>query len=209
MTDIPSTRSLVLEGFVFATLARFPNVKQHLGCDIYRMKALRFSNDRFEYSKWRELYSTAAAKVAFPYTSLEQRENADMIIAATWNRTVHDKLNDEQSIETAYRCTVTSDLLSGPCSRLDTRETENFPAYTAGQQSGSPTPVPTAVPHEHDYHVTQVMSNREFSIAEGRQASYMGTTMGVPRAGDCVCVLLGGDTPFVMRPKGDEWHFIT
>ena len=209
MTETPSTRSLVLKGFLLATLTRFSNVKQHLGFDIYRMKARRFSNDRFEHSKWTELYSTAAAKVAFPQTSFKQREKADRITAAIWKKSIHDELNDEQSIEMAYRRTITADLLPGPNSRLDTRETEkSFPAYTSWQQSGFSTPVPTAVLHEHDYYVTQVMFNREFFIAEEGQAFYMGITMGVPRDGDCVCVLLGGDTPFVMRPKGDEWQFI-
>ena len=209
MTEVPSTRSLVLKGFLLASLTRFSNVKQHLDFDIYLMKARRFSNDRFEYSKWTEMYSTAAAKTAFPSTSLKKGEKADMITAAVWGKTVHDELNDEQSIEMAYRRTVTADLLPGPNSRLNTYETEKgFPAYTAWQQSGFPDPVPTEVLHEHDYYVTQVMSNREFFIAEDGKTSYMGITMGVPRDGDYVCVLLGGDTPFVMRPKGDEWHFV-
>ena len=211
MTESSSARTLVLKGFVLATLTRFSNVKQHLGFDIYRMQARRFSDDRFEYSKWREMYSTAAAKITFPCASLKQREKADMITAAIWNKTVLDDLDDEQSIEMPYRRTVTADLLPGPNSRLNSSETEEgFPAYTAWKQSGFPTPMPTEVLHEHDYYVTQVMSNREFFIAEddGRN-SYMGITMGVPRDGDCVCVLLGGDTPFVMRPKkGDEWQFL-
>ena len=209
MTEVPRTRSLVLKGFLLATLTRFSNVKQLLGFDIYRMKARRFPNDRFEYSKWREMYSTAAAKIAFPYTSLKKREKAGMITAAISGKSVHDELNDEQSIEMAYRRTVTADLLPGPNSRLNTRETEKgFPAYTAWQQSGYTNPVPTEVLHEHDYYVTQVMFNREFFIAEDGKTSYMGITMGVPRDGDCVCILLGGDTPFVIRPKGDEWQFI-
>lgn len=211
MTETSSARTLVLKGFVLATLTRFSNVKQHLGFGIYRMQARRFSDDRFEYSKWREVYSTAAAKIAFPYASLKQKEKADMITAAIWNKTVLDDLDDEQSIEMAYRRTVTADLLPGPNSRLNTSETEEgFPAYTSWKQSGYHTPVPTEVLHEHDYYVTQVMSNREFFIAEDDgQVSYMGITMGVPRDGDCIFVLLGGDTPFVMRPKkGDEWQFL-
>ena len=209
MTEVPSTKTLVLKGFVLATLTRFSNIKQHLGFDIYRMRARRFSDERFEHSKWREMYSTAAANIAFPYTSLKQRERANMLTGAIWNRTVHDDLDDEQSIEMAYRRTVTADLFPGPHSRLNAREIEEgFPAYTAWKQSGFTTPVPTEVLHEHDYYVTQVMSNREFFVAEDGQTSYMGITMGVPRAGDCVCVLLGGDVPFVMRPKGVEWQFL-
>lgn len=211
MTENSSARTLVLKGFVLATLTRFSNVKQHLGFDIYRMQARRFSDDRFEYSKWREMYSTAAAKTNFPYASLKQKEKADRITAAIWNKTIHDDLDDDQGIEMAYRRTVTADLLPGPDSRLNAGETEEgFPAYTAWKQSDFPIPVPTEVLHEHDYYVMQVMSNREFFIAEDDgQTSYMGITMGVPRDGDCVCVLLGGDTPFLMRPKrGNEWQFL-
>ena len=33
--------------------------------------------------------------------------------------------------------------------------------------------------------------------------------MGAPSDGDCVCVLFGGDTPFILRPKDNsEWQFI-
>ena len=209
MTEVPSARTLVLRGFVLATLTRFSNVRQHLGFDVYKRRARRFSSDRFEHSMWREMYSTAAAKIAFPYTSLKQKEKADIITTAIWNKTVHDDLDEEKSIEMAYRRTVTADLLPGPCSRLRIREIEEvFPAYTTWEQRGFPTPVPMEVLDEHDHYVTQVMFNREFFIAEHGPTSYMGITLGVPRAGDCVCVLLGGDTPFVMRPKGDDWEFL-
>ena len=38
----------------------------------------------------------------------------------------------------------------------------------------------------------------------------MGVVMGVPKDGDCVCILLGGDTPFILRPRdnSNEWQFI-
>ena len=38
----------------------------------------------------------------------------------------------------------------------------------------------------------------------------MGIAMNVPRDGDHVCILLGGDTPFILRPRenSNEWQFI-
>lgn len=38
----------------------------------------------------------------------------------------------------------------------------------------------------------------------------MGIAMNVPRDGDHVCILLGGDTPFILRPRENtnEWQFI-
>ena len=215
MTEASSVRTLILKGFVLATLKRFSNVKYDLGFETYSIQTRRFPNDRFEFSKWREMYSTAAANITFPHTSLKKREKADRITAAIWNKTVHDDLDTVHSIEMAYRRTVSADLLPGSSSRLNTRETEEgFPAYTAWKQSNFPTPAPTEVLHEHDRYVADVMSNREFFIAkdgdddDGQKTSYMGITMGVPRAGDCVCILLGGDTPFIMRPKGDEWQYV-
>ena len=39
----------------------------------------------------------------------------------------------------------------------------------------------------------------------------MGIAMGVPQDGDHVCILLGGDTPFILRPRENknEWQFIS
>ena len=110
----------------------------------------------------------------------------------------------------AYRRTITADLFPRPKTRLDERETERgFPAYSTWRNLGYPDPVPTEVLHEHDYYVTQVMSNRGFFTAKDDISSYMGVVMGVPRDGDCVCILLGGDTPFVLRPKGcDGWQLV-
>ncbi len=52
-------------------------------------------------------------------------------------------------------------------------------------------------------------STEIFFVAKDDTCSYMGIAMGVPRDDDCVCILLGGDTPFVLRPKGcGEWQFV-
>ncbi|MDI1489258.1 MAG: hypothetical protein OHK93_008536 [Ramalina farinacea] len=62
---------------------------------------------------------------------------------------------------------------------------------------------------EHDEYVADTMLNREFFIADNGADAFMGIVMGAPADGDCVCILFGGDTPFVLRPKDNgEWHFI-
>ena len=131
-------------------------------------------------------------------------------MASIWSKSISDPLTEEQSLEIAYRRTLTADLSPRPNTRLSKRETEiGFPAYTTWQNRGYPDPVPTEVLHEHDYYVTQVMFNRVFFRAKDDTSSYMGVVMGVPRVGDRVCILLGGDTPFVLRPKGrDEWELV-
>ena len=202
-------RKLCLRGFVVATLTRFSNVKSHL-CFEHHMGARRFPTERFEAENWRKLYEAAVSQLPFPASDIKKPGQADHIMACTWSKSIDQPLTDEQTLEMAYRRTITADLYPRPNSRLTERETTlSFPAYTSWKNSGYPDPVPVDVLHEHDYYVSQVMTNREFFIAEDASTSYMGITMGVPRDGDCVCILLGGDTPFVLRPLGDGyWCFL-
>ena len=202
-------RKLILKGFVVATLVEFYDVKTHLDFEPH-MGSRRFRPQRFEPGKWKHMYRTASLRTRCPASFIKQSEQADHIMASLWSISVNDPLTEEQSLEMAYRRTVTADLLQRPITRLTALETElGFPAYTSWSNSGYPDPVPTAVLHEHDYYVTKVMSNREFFVAKDDVCSYMGVVMAVPRDGDCVCILLGGDTSFVLRPKGcGEWAFI-
>ena len=156
------------------------------------------------------MYRTASKEIQFPISSINTDERADRITALLWRQSIDDPLDEEETVEMAYRRTITADLLPRPKTRLNKTETTNgFPAYTLWQKAGFPDPVPVEVLHEHDIYVTQVMSHREFFIAGDGTRSYMGITMGVPRNGDVVCILLGGDTPFVLRRKANcEWHFV-
>lgn len=202
-------RRLVLKGFVVATLVGFHDTKTHLEMEAH-MTSRRFLLQRFQLDKWKYMYEAAASRTCFPASSIKQPEQADHIMASIWSKSVNDPLTEDQSLEIAYRRTITADLLPRPKTRLSERETElGFPAYTSWRNLGHPDPVPMEVLHEHDCHVAQVMSNREFFVAKDDTSSYMGVVMGVPTDGDCVCILLGGDTPFVLRPKGrGEWQLV-
>ena len=202
-------RKLVLKGFVVATLVEFYDVKMHLEFKAHTASR-RFAPERFQLDKWKHMYKAASSITCFPPSSLKQPEQANHIMASMWSMSVDDPLTEDQSVEMAYRRTVTADLIPGPKSRLNDRETElGFPAYTIWRNLGYPDAVPMEVLHEHDNYVTKVMSNREFFVAKDDVSSYMGVVMGVPRDGDCVCILLGGDTPFVLRPKGrGEWQLV-
>ena len=202
-------RKLVLKGFKVATIAGFSDVKTHLAFEEH-VGSRRFPPHRFQLDKWKHMYKAASSKTCFPASSIKRPEKADHIMASVWSKSVDDSLTEEQSVEMAYRRTITADLLPGPKTRLNEREIElGFPAHTSWRNVGYPDPVPMEVLHENDHYVTQVMSNREFFVAKDDTSSYMGIVMGVPRDGDCVCILLGGDTPFVLRPKGrGEWQLI-
>lgn len=201
-------RKLRLKGIIVARLKRFSEVRRRLEFGVYRLGARRFPVDRFQLDKWQALYRTAVGNVTFPISSLKAPEQADKIMASIWGKSVNDPLTEAQTVEMAYRRTITADLYPRPTSRLNKRESnEGFPAYTSWQHLGFPHPVPMEVLHEHDFHVAQVMFNREFFIAENGADSFMGIAMGVPCDGDCVCVLFGGDTPFVLRSKDNgEWR---
>lgn len=202
-------RRLLLKGFVVATLVSFYDTKTHLNFEAC-LGSRRFPPQRFKLDKWKNMYEAASSRTNFPASSIIQPEQADYIMASIWSKSVDDPLTESQSLEMAYRRTITADLLPRPKTRLSESETElGFSAYTSWRNLGYPHPVPTEVLHEHDYYVTQVMSNREFFIAKDDACSYMGIAMGVPRDGDRVCILLGGDTPFVLRPKGHgEWQLV-
>ena len=209
--DHADPRKLILRGFVVAKLTKFSEVRRWLDFGIYRMGHRRFPRKRFDIQEWKRMYSNAAKNIQFPASSLKQQQQADRITASVWERTISDSLSDDETVEMAYRRTITADLLPRPSStRLTEKEAkEGFPAYTAWQYAGFPSPAPIEVLQEHDIYVTKVMSNREFFIAEDGPVSYMGVVMGVPTDGDCVCILLGGDTPFVLRPnENGEWHFL-
>ena len=155
-------QKLGLKGFVVAKLTRFSEVRRWLDFSIYAMEQQRFSTARFEVSRWREMYSSAARNIAFPLASLDDCEYSDRITASLWGKSMDDPLDEHQTVEMAYRRTVTADLLPRPNSnRLLKSETgAGFPAYTSWQAAGFPDPIPTDVCQEHDIYVTKVMNNR-------------------------------------------------
>ena len=210
MLATPDPRKLTLKGFVVAKITRFSEVRRWLDFDVYRMGIRRFQSERFARARWMKMYKRGVENINFPVSSLKRPERADNIMASIWNQDIDDPLSSDQQVEMAYRRTVTADLYPRPQSRLNTKETsDGFPAFVSWQKAGFPNPVPEAVLHEHDIYLTQAMSNREFFIAEEGEDAYMGVVMGVPTDGDCVCILLGGDTPFVLRPKDHgEWEFL-
>ena len=156
------------------------------------------------------MYRIASSKIPLIALIPTGSEQADFIMASIWAKSITKPLTDEESLEMAFRRTVSADLFPRPNCRLNQSEIGvQFAAYEAWQDRRFPSPVPVEVLHEHDFYIAKVMSNREFFNARRGSESYMGIVLGVPKVGDMVCVLLGGDTPFVLRPLGNgEWHFV-
>jgi hypothetical protein len=109
--------------------------------------------------------------------------------------------------------TVTRDIYS----RLrSTKELDdNFPAYALWINTPQ-SDIPLQVLQEHDRYVGQVMLNRNLFIAGDKNDAYLGMASVEVRSGDYVCVLLGGDVPFILRPlhgtsttqTARTWQFI-
>ena len=158
----PEPKKLGLRGIVVGRLTRFSEVRRWLDFGIYAVEQQRFPSARFEVTRWKEMYSSAARRIAFPFASLHGFEHVDRITASVWGKSMDDPLDEHQAIEMAYRRTVSADLLPRPSiSRLDERETKvGFPAYTSWQTAGFPDPIPLDVLQEHDIYVTKVMNNR-------------------------------------------------
>ena len=144
-------KKLGLRGFVVAKLIRFSEVRKWLDLGIYAMGQQRFPYARFDISQWKEMYSSAARSVKFPFASLHACEHSDRITASLWGKSMDDPLDEHQAVEMAYRRTVSADLLPRIHSnRLDEKETKvSFPAYFSWQTAGFPGPIPIDVLQEH------------------------------------------------------------
>lgn len=138
-------RKLRLKGVIVARLKRFSEVKRWLDFDLDLRRARRFPTDRFQLDQWQALYRSAVGNVKFPISSLKAPEQADEIMASIWGKSVNDPLTESQTVEMAYRRTITADLYPRPTSRLNKGESNLFPAYTSWQHLDFPHPVPMEV----------------------------------------------------------------
>ena len=145
-----------------AKLTRFSEVRRWLDLGLHSMGQERFPNGRFEASRWKEMYSSAAKHITFPCASLPDCEHPDRVTASSWGISMDDPLDEHQAVEMAYRRTVSGDLLPRLTnSRLNEVETkEGFPAYTSWQTTGFADPIPVDVLHEHDTYIRRIMFNR-------------------------------------------------
>ena len=95
-------RKLGLKGFSVAILTRFSEVKKWLEFGLYETGQQRFPDERFQVSRWKEMYSNAAKQITFPFASLRDGEHPDEITASLWGKATDDSLDDHQAIEMAY-----------------------------------------------------------------------------------------------------------
>ena len=77
---------------------------------------------------------------------------------------------------------------------------DNFPANASWINTSQQSETPLQVLQEHDRYIGQVMLNRNLFIAGDGNDAYLGIASVEVRSGDYVCVILGGDVPFILRP---------
>ena len=156
-------KKLGLKGFVVAKLTRFSEVRRWLDFSIRNpVEHQSFPNAKFELCRRKEMYSSAARDLAFPFASLHDIEHSDRITASLWGKSIDDPIDEHQAIEMAYRRTVVADFFPrSNNSRLNEVPARLlFPCYTLWQMAGFPDPISVNVLQEHDMYVADVMSSR-------------------------------------------------
>lgn len=156
-------KKLGLKGFVVAKLTRFSEVRRWLDFSIQDpVEQQSFPNAKFELRRRKEMYSSAARDLAFPFVSLPGIEHSDRITASLWGKSIDDPIDEHQAIEMAYRRTLSADFFPrSNNNRLDEfRASMLFPGYTTWQRAGFPDPIPMDVLQEHDQHVEGFLSKR-------------------------------------------------
>ena len=82
-------------------------------------------------------------------------------------------------------------------------------------RGGSPQPFPPRVLDEHKLRTAEVCVGRSIFVAE--EAKYVGLGPKESRPGDSICILLGGNVPYLLRPRTSSalddagnktWEFI-
>ena len=212
MLPTPNPTVLNLRGFRVASVHAIVNVRERLRLNEVCLNERNVSCrcGRWDPNRWRAMYRTAAESTSFQASSIDYGERLDPIIAYVGNNLIHERSGGgAEAIEAAFRRTVTADLLprtSGRVSETDARTI--YPVIASWENTRFDEDAVAQVMLEYDTCVSDTMFNRKLFIASQGQHMYMGTALGTLREGDCLCILLGGDTPFLLRPHRSVWRFV-
>ena len=211
MTMTYDPLQLQLSGFVVAKVIKLVNVKARLKLRDKSIQEKTYDTQHWNTEAWMSRHKSVAKTC--------RRSRAEFHVSANLKDRISESLNSDATVaslrpeafETAFRRTLTADRYPKlGQQRLDqTHITMFFREHTAWELDGFPAPVPTKVLHEHDAHVKHVMYKRRSFLAENDTNAFIGIALSTVREGDCICVLLGGDVPYVLRPEGENWHFVS
>ena len=215
----PSADTLILRGFLIAPITGVLTLRTHLNLKDVAIRERNLDAIRWAPKVWESIYRQAVTRSKIPVSVIRQPERMDLL-SPLHDRGPYLELLPIEMLQIALRRTVIGDLFPRPGGRLpDSVIPYNFPAYAAWQQRRFNGPPPPQVLWEHDSMVNHTMFNRRAFLAGEDDDAFLGLGLKSLREGDWIAVLLGGDTPFVLRPmqdskKGDasdvaEWTFVS
>ncbi len=207
----PNSGILTLRGFKVASVHAIVDLENKLRLhDVCLEKRdMTCGCGRWDPDRWRKMYRTAAASTLFPSQCIRQSEELDTMITSIGNDEIAGYSSGMAAVEMTFRRTVTADLLPRASGRLsDAESNEFYPVCASWYNKRFEDGAAARLMLEYDTCVSQTMFNRRLFIAGNGQEMYMGIALQTLRKDDCVCVLFGGDTPFLLRNTGDRWRFV-
>ena len=201
---------LQLRGFIVATITKLLNVKARLQLRDLSLTEPNVDTHRWSTNEWMKRHKRAAKACRVLQSNLEVQKTSDDRISESFNSKMPVSLLRPENFETAFRRTLLADRypkigqqrLHQPIMLLFFREHADW------ELKGCPKPVPAQVLLEHDAQIRSVMYQRRSFLAENHNQTFVGIALSTIREGDRICVLLGGDVVYVLRPQGEDWQFV-
>ncbi len=204
---------IVLRGFSVAKVARILDVIPALGLDGFSddsLMNLQANAQRWQPRTWRRSYWRAIEGFQVPEYCSKGSEHIGRFEKSLSAQGDRDATPQTLVKEASFRRTISAGYHPASASpHLDKISLEVTPQYALWEQAGFPDDIPPAVLYEHDVLVADTMRNRRFFIVGEEEDAYMGIASRTIKEGDVVCILLGGSVPYVLRPNGDKWEFIS
>lgn len=224
---LPTTNSrhLALRGVRFRQIIRFANERISI-----RMSRSPRHELKYEYHSWCEMYQAEAIRLEIPRSCFRTNGYAigagDDILGhqmpLSGSDTSHS--SDERLLSAvALRRALTADLYPRPHGKRGGRWHNMFPrCHDWARRGRSTAPTPEML-QEHDSFVDRATRSRMLYLAGNEpDDAYLCLASVDVKAGDWICVLFGGDVPFVLRERppsevrGDDeaveienrWEFI-
>lgn len=160
---------------------------------------------RWRPKVWRRMYKEEIERMDIPVSCARERGTPD-----TYSESESLFFSDDP-LETTVRRTLTGDMY--PLQAIGRLEPNNqmviFSAYVAWRSCGFQGQVPKQVIIEHDRYVEQAMRSRDLFIVDNEAGdTYLCAAVVGVQPGDWVCVLSGGDAPFVLRQRSIDGSLV-
>ena len=201
---------LQLRGFIVATITKLLNVKARLQLRDLSLKEPNVDTQRWSTNEWMKRHKRAAKACRVLQSNIEVQKTSDDRISESFNFKMPVSPLRPKNFETVFRRTLLADRYPkiGQQRLNQTTILLFFREYADWELKGCPKPVPAQVLFEHDAQIKSVMYKRRSFLAENHNQTFVGIALSTICEGDRICVLLGGDVVYVLRPRGEYWQFV-